>query len=66
MTTLNKSEHPLEAYGEVAFHTSEEIHCTDISPVIKVIPHHMTIETMLHDLGKLHGRSNSKLCLLHV
>lgn len=39
---------------------------TDISPVIKVIPRHMTIETTLHDLGKLHGRSNSKLCLLHV
>lgn len=66
MTTLSKSEHQLEAYGEVALHTSEEIHCTDISPVIEVIPHRMTIETTLHDLGKLHGRSHSKLCLWHI
>ena len=66
MTTFSKSEHQLEAYSTLAFHPSEEIHCTDISPLTEVIPHGVTTETMLYDLSELHGRSNSKLCPLTV
>jgi len=66
MTTFIKSEHQLEAYSELVFHLSEEIHCTDICPLREVILHGVTTETMLYDLSELHGRSNSKFCLLDV
>lgn len=32
--TFSKSEHQIMAYSELAFHPSEEIHCTDISPLM--------------------------------
>lgn len=66
MMTFSKSEHQLEAYSELAFHPSEEIHCTDISPLVEVIPCGATTETMLYGLSELHGSSKSKLCLLDV
>lgn len=66
MMTLSKSEHQLEACSELAFHLSEEIHCTDISPLTEVTLHGVTTETMSYDLSELRGRFNSKLCLLDI
>lgn len=40
--------------------------CRDIFPLTEVILHGVTAETMLYDVSELHGRSNSKLCILDV
>lgn len=58
--TFSKTEHQLKPYSELAFHPSEEIHRTFISPLTEVIPNDVTTETMLYDLSEWHGRSNSK------
>lgn len=64
--TFRKTEHQLEIYSELAFHPSQEIHCTCISQLTEVFPHGVTMQTVLYDLSGLHGRSTSKPCFLGV